>query len=120
MSVLRGRQVFGPFAWGVKVLPEDPGSGVMLESVSVRSRRAEPGQRRIKDALRDLLEELCAVDAADTVAVLGAAWRSFSAVLTLNTVLAGAALHTHDPAVIVSLSPDAETPCQRGRFDDAT
>lgn len=60
----------------------------MLEGVSVRFARTESGQRRIEDALRELLEELYAVDAADTVAVLGAAWRGFSAANVAGQLLA--------------------------------
>ncbi|MCW2946070.1 MAG: hypothetical protein JWR24_2787 [Actinoallomurus sp.] len=65
----------------------------MLEGVSVRFSGTESGQRGIEDVLRELRDELYAVDAADTVAVLDAAWRGFSA-----ANVAGQLLADSDPA----------------------
>jgi hypothetical protein len=44
--------------------------------------------RRLEDLLRDLLTEVCAVDAADTAAVLMVAWRGFSAANAAGQLLA--------------------------------
>jgi hypothetical protein len=59
----------------------------------VRFSGTESGQRGIEDVLRELRDELYAVDAADTVAVLDAAWRGFSA-----ANVAGQLLADSDPA----------------------